>query len=128
VKYFILVLMLPFPGKNNWSTLINLVLKLPPHRDVKVWKWEVPHPLESGFKKSIGDPFGQKADYRLILRDGRSIHVREYDKFYRVHWDKMDPRANPIAHLAKDAPHWLLALALVTLGIIGRLWQIRSKD
>jgi len=116
-----------FSKKVNWDTLIELVLKLPPHKDVKVWKWEISHPLMNGFKRSVGSPAGQKADYRLALNDGRSIHIREFDDFYRVHWDKKDPRVDPITHLAKDAPHWLLVFVLMALGIIGEVWRIKSK-
>lgn len=58
--------------------------------------------------RSIGDPDGQISDYRIVLRgDPRSIHIKEYDTFYKVHWDYMDPSINPILHILLDAPHWL---------------------
>ncbi len=47
-----------------------------------------------------------------------STHVREYSDHYTIHRDFIDPRKNPISHLAKDAPMELAAW------IIGALFAL----
>ena len=95
-------------------------------------KWLVPHPSMIGFEEHFGDLAGQKTDYRLALPDDRSIHVREYDHYYLIHWDSKDPKIDPIGHLIEDAPHWLAVLGLTILGILGGVcwWRhsIEEKD
>jgi hypothetical protein len=102
----------------GWSCVIEGVLHLSKHQDLKVMKGAVPHPLEVGFKASVGGPAGQRADYRLSLPDGRGIHVREYEDYYLVHWDGRDPSVDPIGHVMEDAPHLLAMPALALAGLI----------
>ncbi|MEM0364014.1 MAG: hypothetical protein QW450_03145 [Candidatus Nitrosocaldus sp.] len=99
-----------------WSKIIYEVLRLPMHKDMVVEKGSVVHPTVVGFKRSIGEPHGQSADYRLRLYDGKSIHVREYNNHYKVHWDRVDPSVSIIGHLKHDAPH-IYILLLSILGI-----------
>jgi hypothetical protein len=60
-----------------------------------------------GFTRSLGEWQGQLADFRYMLPDKRSIHLRVFPDHFRLHWDYIDPRADPIGHIAVDAPHWL---------------------
>jgi hypothetical protein len=60
-----------------------------------------------GFTRSLGEFQGQLADFRYMLPDKRSIHLRVFNDHFRLHWDYIDPRADPIGHIAADAPHWL---------------------
>jgi hypothetical protein len=46
-----------------------------------------------GFTISIGEWQGQIADYRYMLPDKRSIHLRVFPDHFRLHWDYIDPRA-----------------------------------
>ncbi len=96
----------------SWDNPIASILRMPFHKDMRVEKSAVCHPIADGFVKSIGDFQGQIADYRKRLEDGRSIHVREYPSCFLIHWDKVDP-SDPIGHLVEDAPHWIL------IGILG---------
>lgn len=54
-------------------------------------------------------------------RGPQSTHVREYSDHYTIHRDFIDPRRNPISHLAKDAPMelagWIIG-GLIALAII----------
>lgn len=54
-------------------------------------------------------------------RGPHSTHVREYPDHYTIHRDFIDPRKNPLSHLAKDAPMelagWIIG-GLIALGII----------
>lgn len=54
-------------------------------------------------------------------RGPHSTHVREYSDHYTIHRDFIDPRRNPLSHLAKDAPMelagWVIG-ALIALIII----------
>ncbi|MEM1971395.1 MAG: hypothetical protein QXM92_02915 [Candidatus Anstonellales archaeon] len=97
--------------------------------------------------KSIGDRDGQIADYRIVriappppphsssssstptttTVDLRSIHIKVYNEYYKVHWDYVDPSKNPLLHLLLDAPHWLekalnigLRLLLATTSDVSR--------
>ncbi len=90
----------------SWKEIIRRVLSKPPHKDIKILKNNVKHPLEEGFIETIGEPRGQLKDYEYILSDGRRIHVREYFNHYEAHWDYVSPRINPIEHLRRDTPHW----------------------
>lgn len=42
------------------------------------------------------------------FRHGK-LHIREYDDYYSVHSDKVDPRYDPIGHLVVDAPEYLVS-------------------
>ena len=106
-------------GTYSWGDVARAVLNLPEHIDLKVMKWSVPHPLEAGFREGLGDPVGQKANYRLALFDGRGLHVKEYDNYYLIHWDRWDPSIYPLRHIFEDAPH-----LLPVLGVLGILTTI----
>lgn len=41
------------------------------------------------------------------FRHGK-LHIREYDDYYSVHSDKVDPMYDPIGHLVIDAPEYLV--------------------
>jgi len=109
-----------------WRVVIGSVLRQPLHADTTLLKGLVIHPLRAGFNRSIGEPQGQIADYRMGLKDGKSIHVREYDASYRIHWDARDPDTDPLGHLLVDAPHWLIIGGLL-LGM-GALVYYSLKD
>ena len=38
------------------------------------------------------------------------LHIREYDSYYSVHSDKIDPLSDPIGHLIVDAPEYLVGV------------------
>jgi hypothetical protein len=75
----------------------------------------------------LGNKEGAKKQYRI-----GNLHVREYDEFYSLHVDKVDPRENPLGHLIKDAPDVLIGLILASaIGIkIGRTYynKINTED
>ena len=77
------------------------MLKKPAHSEIAVSKSLLPNPPLARFKRSFGEPKGQKANYEL-----RRIHVREYDDEYRIHWDYVSPLANPLENLRSDAVRW----------------------
>ncbi len=74
--------------------------------------------LGKRFKKTLlGYTKGATNQYR----GPHSTHVREYSDHYTIHRDFIDPRKNPISHLAKDAPMelagWVIG-GLIALVII----------
>jgi len=71
----------------NWTEIIFKVLKLRAHEDLVIGKSILSHPKVAGFIKTLGEPQSQIADYELVLEDGRRIHVREYEDYYKVHRD-----------------------------------------
>lgn len=59
---------------------------------------------------------GNKKGANRQFRFG-SLHIREYDDYYTVHKDKIDPRTDPFGHLLLDAPEYLTGiLSLVSVG------------
>ena len=105
-------------GTYSWGDVTRAVLNLPEHKDLKVMKWSVPHPLEAGFREGLGDPVGQKANYRLALPNGRGLHVKEYDHHYLIHWDRVDPSIDLVGHIIEDAPHVLAILGIGGIAVI----------
>ncbi len=51
-------------------------------------------------------PLGSKKGAKRQYRYG-SLHIREYDGYYSVHTDIVDPSTNPLGHLLVDAPEYL---------------------
>ncbi len=71
-------------------------------------------PSLDGFDLSetvLGDPDGSLRQFRS--RTG--IHVREYEDYFEVHKDQVDPRINPLGHLIRDSPETIVALGTATL-------------
>ena len=58
---------------------------------------------------------GQKNGAKKQFRYG-NLHIREYDDKFLVHTDKIDPRKDPLGHLAYDAPEVLIGLACAIFG------------
>jgi hypothetical protein len=50
----------------------------------------------------LGNKKGAKRQYRY-----GNLHIREYDDYYTIHRDKIDPRKDPVGHLLADAPEYL---------------------
>ncbi len=104
---------------SSWGSVVTRLSRLPFYRDVILDKTEIPHPSQSGFKKSIGEIKGQVADWRLTLRDGSCLHVVEFPQHYSIHRDQVNPDNDPLGHIVKDAPHWILIGVLALLAIVG---------
>jgi hypothetical protein len=59
---------------------------------------------------------GSKEGANRQFRSG-TLHIREYDEYYTVHRDKIDPRTDPLGHLLLDAPEYLVGiLSSVSVG------------
>jgi len=87
----------------SWNELIRLVQELPPHVDLLIKKSQVIEPWMCGFRRSkMGWKKGALRNWRLALSNGKSIHIREYSDYFRVHWDIADPRKNPFKHFIYD--------------------------
>lgn len=77
---------------------------------------EVPKELREFMLDGAEETFlGQKNGAKKQYRYG-NLHIREYDDKFLVHTDKIDPRKDPMGHLVKDAPEFLIGLAC---GIFG---------
>lgn len=97
------------------ATLIDKVLEVPAHQEIFIPRDDIPDAISLGFRPDIGEPAGQSADYRLALKDGRSVHARKYRRFWGFHWDKVDPRVNAVEHLRRDSPG-TYTLASISIG------------
>jgi len=98
-------------GFYSWEEVASTALKYPAHTDIVVGFNMVPE-VPSFFKKMNGDPDGQKANYGFVLPDKKGIHVKVYDGYYKVHWDKVSSLIDPLGHLYHDAPHWFVLLVV----------------
>jgi len=106
----------PLIRKKTWDAVILEVLNLQKHEDLKISKSKLPDlPLE--FHTRLADEDGQIADYGLALEDGTGIHVKEYDDYYKIHWDQKDPNIDPLGHLIYDSPGWIVAGAVGALAV-----------
>ncbi|HEY8110055.1 MAG TPA: hypothetical protein VIG05_04250 [Candidatus Nitrosotenuis sp.] len=79
--------------------------------EIEVPKELRPFMLENAEETLLGHKNGAIKQYRY-----GNLHIREYDDKYLVHMDKVDPRKNPLGHLALDAPEVLVGLASGALG------------
>lgn len=72
---------------------------------------EVPKELREFMLKGAEETLlGQSNGAKRQFRYG-NLHIREYDNKFLVHTDKIDPRKDPIGHLAYDAPEVIVGLA-----------------
>jgi hypothetical protein len=70
----------------------------------------------------IGDKRGAKKQYRY-----GNLHIREYDSYYAVHMDRIDPMKNPLGHLLVDAPEYIAGAAAGALVARRVGMQVYSK-
>ncbi|AFZ70784.1 hypothetical protein Calag_1062 [Caldisphaera lagunensis DSM 15908] len=87
----------------EWSDVERFLYYRPYHYHVLIKKTNIGHPKESGYKRSYGEYNGEKYDWRKTLIDGSCAHVREYDTYYIVHRDRVNPDDNLIKHIALDS-------------------------
>lgn len=114
--------------ENIQQSIIANVLNQPPHEDVSFKKGRIPHPLYMGFRSDLGEPIGQIGDYRLALKDGRSIHAREFNQHWSFHWDRVDPAFGAIEHLRRDSPGYYTLGCASAGAITGAAIGSSSKD
>jgi hypothetical protein len=91
---------------------------------------EVPKELREFMLEGAEETFlGQKNGAQKQYRYG-NLHIREYNKKFLVHTDRIDPRKDPIGHLVHDAPEILIGLACAVFGgsqITKKLLKKKSK-
>ena len=91
---------------------------------------EVPKELREFMLEGVEETFlGQKNGAEKQYRYG-NLHIREYNKKFLVHTDRIDPRKDPIGHLVHDAPEILIGLACAVFGgsqITKKLLKKKSK-
>jgi hypothetical protein len=111
----------------SWRTVLEMVLSTPAHTDLSIPKLHVPHPsIVEGFVKHFGGLGWQWGTYRLPLPDGREFHVKEYAQNFLAHWDKESAVRNPLGHLLRDAPHWVIlggVMPAAAVAVVRGLWQ-----
>jgi hypothetical protein len=65
-----------------------------------------------GFVETVlGDPQGCLKQYR----NANGLHVREYEEYFEIHEDQIDPRADPLGHLVFDSPETLVAFGATSV-------------
>jgi hypothetical protein len=56
---------------------------------------------------------GEKKGSIKQYRHG-NLHIREYDNYYSVHYDKVDPRKDPFGHVLVDASKYFPAIMMLS--------------
>jgi hypothetical protein len=56
----------------------------------------------------LGDKKGSIKQYRHS-----NLHIREYDNYYSVHYDKIDPRNDPFGHILVDASKYIPGIMML---------------
>ncbi|NJK77726.1 MAG: hypothetical protein HC944_01400 [Nanoarchaeota archaeon] len=81
--------------------------------------------LEGAEETILGQKNGAKKQFRY-----GNLHIREYDDKFLVHTDKIDPRKDPLGHLAYDAPEVLIGIACSILGgsKVAKLFLTNNKS
>jgi hypothetical protein len=81
-------------------------------------------PIIDYTETNLGSKNGAEKQYRY-----GTLHIREYENYYSVHMDKVDPRINPIGHLLKDAPEYIICgIMASTIGLkIGTAFYKKKK-
>jgi len=115
------------PLKITWQAIIRQVVSAPFGKEFQIKKSIVMHPVLIGFRKSYGLPKGEIANWRLGLATGACIHVREYQNYFLVHMDEVDPGISLLDHLRKDAPVVYLAGCGAMASIAGYLLKGSGK-
>ena len=65
---------------------------------------------------------GEKKGSIKQYRHG-NLHIREYDNYYSVHYDKIDPRNDPFGHILVDASKYfagIMMLSALSNYLVGR--------
>jgi hypothetical protein len=81
-------------------------------------------PIIDCTETSLGGKKGAQKQYRY-----GTLHIREYENYYSVHMDKVDPRIDPIGHLLKDAPEYIICgIMASTIGLkVGTAFYKKKK-
>lgn len=81
-------------------------------------------PIIDYTETKLGSKNGAEKQYRY-----GTLHIREYENYYSVHMDKVDPRINPIGHLLKDAPEYIICgIMASTIGLkVGTAFYKKKK-
>ena len=81
-------------------------------------------PIIDYTETNLGSKNGAEKQYRY-----GTLHIREYENYYSVHMDKVDPRINPIGHLLKDAPEYIICgIIASTIGLkVGTAFYKKKK-
>ena len=57
----------------------------------------------------LGEKKGSKKQYRH-----GNLHIREFDSYYSVHDDKIDPRKDPFGHILVDASKFIPGMMMLS--------------
>jgi len=81
-------------------------------------------PIIDYTETNLGSKKGAEKQYRY-----GTLHIREYENYYSVHMDRVDPRINPIGHLLKDAPEYIICgIMASTIGLkVGTAFYKKKK-
>ncbi|MGC8572968.1 MAG: hypothetical protein C0171_00505 [Caldisphaera sp.] len=90
-------------NKRDLDEIEQYLLHKPFHYHILIRKSNTQLPKTKGYKRSLGEYNGEKLDWRKTLIDGSCIHIREYNDYYIIHRDRVNPDDNLLKHIALDS-------------------------
>lgn len=94
--------------------------------ELRVPRFQAPHPASQGMRKGRGLPVGQRAHWRLELPDGAGLHIHEHARHYNAHVDRTDPGHAFVRHVRQDTPG-IFAFCVGVLGALLGWWIGRAR-
>lgn len=102
----------------NWNDLATSLASSPGSRAVFA-RTALPDPAAAGFRRSLGLPVGQRADWRMRLDDCRGLHLWDCGEVWVAHVDQVDPSCDLEAHLRIDASAVYVGYMALIGGFVG---------
>lgn len=103
---------------NDWEFVASYVAQNHEPREDLLFSKTLSNPETIARDGGIAIPDGQIENYRISLENGSGLHIKEYDEYYAVHIDEVDPGQNAVGHMVKDATELTLAIGAAGIAVI----------
>jgi hypothetical protein len=80
---------------HTWDQIIASLLKSGPKSIARVAARHMQHPRDAGIALTFGAPYGQRASYRALLTDGRTLCIEDFGAVYEAHLENPSPAPPP---------------------------------
>jgi hypothetical protein len=79
----------------TWDQIIASLSQGGPRSIARVAAHHMQHPRDAGIAQTFGGPYGQRASYRALLTDGRTLCVEDFGAVYEAHLEEPSPPPPP---------------------------------
>ena len=84
---------------HTWDQVIASLLQSGPKSIARVAAHHMQHPRDAGIAHTLGAPYGQRASYRALLTDGRTLCIEDFGAVYEAHLEDPSPAVPPAARV-----------------------------